>query len=65
MLGNSRIGFFGGGGRGYFLLRNSRICLGILEFLGFKLSWLSAAGAAFMRLLPVAVIVGLCFRATD
>ncbi|MDD7742331.1 MAG: hypothetical protein PUJ19_06200 [Campylobacteraceae bacterium] len=46
------------------MLRNSRIYLGILEFLGFKFGWLSAAGAAFMRLLPVAVIVGLCFRAT-
>ncbi|MCI7587926.1 MAG: hypothetical protein MSS71_08780 [Campylobacter sp.] len=52
------------GVRGYFLFRNSRICLGILEFLGFKLSWLSAAGAAFMRLLPVAVIAALRLRAT-
>ena len=95
------------GVRGYFLFRNSRICLGILEFLGFKFGWLSAAGAgflamqskilmatvslsafsttavsatgalgamtaglttagaAFLRLLPVAVIAGLRLRATD
>ncbi|MCI6565326.1 hypothetical protein [Campylobacter sp.] len=52
------------GVRGYFLLGNSRICLGILEFLDFKLSWLSAAEAAFMRLLPVAVIATLRLRAT-
>ncbi|MCI6177762.1 MAG: hypothetical protein MR658_02905 [Campylobacter sp.] len=52
------------GVRGYFLFRNSKICLGILEFLGFKFGWLSAAEAAFMRLLPVAVIAGLCLRAT-
>ena len=47
------------------MLRNSRICLGILEFLGFKFGWLSAAEAAFMRLLPVAVIAALRLRATD
>ncbi|MDD6161642.1 MAG: hypothetical protein PUB35_02395 [Campylobacteraceae bacterium] len=34
------------------------------EFLGFKFGWLSAAGAAFMRLLPVAVIAALCLRTT-
>ena len=33
--------------------------------LGAMTAGLTAAGAAFMRLLPVAVIAGLCFRATD